>query len=297
MEESFKSGFVAIIGRPNVGKSTLLNCLAKQKVAIISDKPQTTRHKIRAVVNRPGAQIVFIDTPGFHKPKDPLGKRLNEAVRSALREVDTVLFLVDASESIGKGDCYIARELSKLETPTTLVLNKIDKISQDHLEAQLEVARQLGDYQDIVPISSTKGKNVDKLLNEFLELLPVGPRYYPEGVITDQPEAVIIAEFIREKVLELTREEVPHSVAVEVKEVASREDKEIIDVRAEVYVERDSQKGILIGRGGRMLKEIGRLARSDIENLLGSHVYLELYVKVRKNWRRDVRSLQELGYH
>lgn len=297
MEESFKSGFVAIIGRPNVGKSTLLNCLAKQKVAIISDKPQTTRHKIRAVVNRPGAQIVFIDTPGFHKPKDPLGKRLNEAVRSALREVDTVLFLVDASESIGKGDCYIARELSKLETPTTLVLNKIDKISQDHLEAQLEVARQLGDYQDIVPISSTKGKNVDKLLNEFLELLPVGPRYYPEGVITDQPEAVIIAEFIREKVLELTHEEVPHSVAVEVKEVASREDKEIIDVRAEVYVERDSQKGILIGRGGRMLKEIGRLARSDIENLLGSHVYLELYVKVRKNWRRDVRSLQELGYH
>lgn len=293
---SFKSGFVAIIGRPNTGKSTLLNFLARRKVAIISDKPQTTRNSIRAVLNFENAQIVLIDTPGLHKPKDALGVHLNQTVRNTLKDVDIVVFMVDASQMIGTGDLFIAKEIASLETPKILVLNKIDKLSQHEVEVQLEVARQLGSFEDIIPLSASTGENVDHLISRINDLLPEGPQYYPADMITDQPEKVIVAEFIREKVLELTREEVPHSVAVEVQEMKPRKDGEIVDIFATVFVERESQKGILIGKGGRMLKEIGSRARKEIEHLLGSQVYLDLRVRIKKDWRKEERYIRQFGY-
>jgi len=293
---SFKSGFVAIIGRPNTGKSTLLNFLARRKVAIISDKPQTTRNSIRAVLNFENAQVVLIDTPGLHKPKDALGAHLNQTVRNTLTDVDVVIFMVDASQMIGTGDLFIANEIAPLETPKILVLNKTDKLSQHEVEVQLEVAQQLGGFEDIIPLSASTGDNVDHLIERVVDLLPEGPRYYPTDMITDQPEKVIVAEFIREKVLELTREEIPHSVAVEVQEMKPRKDGEIVDIFATVFVERESQKGILIGKGGRMLKEIGSRARKEIENLLGSQVYLDLRVRVKKDWRKEERYIRQFGY-
>ncbi|MBE0448443.1 MAG: GTPase Era [Actinobacteria bacterium] len=295
-EDSFRSGFVAIIGRPNTGKSTLLNFLARRKVAIISDKPQTTRHSIRAILNLENAQIIFIDTPGLHKPRDPLGEHLNRAVRNTLRDVDAVVFIVDASQVIGSGDLFIANELSSLSTPKILVLNKVDKLTQQYIEVQMEIARQLGEFDDIFPISAATGQDIDKLVEKMVELLPEGPRYYPGDVITDQPERVIAAEFIREKVLELTREEVPHGVAVEVQEMKPRKGREIVDIFATIFVERESQKGILIGKGGRMLKEIGSRARSEIEQLLGSQVFLDLRVRVKKDWRKEERYIKQFGY-
>lgn len=292
----FRSGFVAIVGRPNTGKSTLLNFLAKKKVAIISDKPQTTRHSVRAVLNFENAQIVLIDTPGLHKPKDALGVHLNQSARNTLQDVEAVVFLVDASTVIGSGDLYIANELASLETAKILVLNKIDKLSPHDLEVQLEVARQLGDFDEIIPLSGATGENVDKLIEKLVELLPEGPQYYPPDMISDQPERVVAAEFIREKVLELTREEVPHSVAVEVQEMKPRKEKGIVDIFATIFVERESQKGILIGKGGRMLKEIGSKAREEIEQLLGSQVYLDLRVRVMKDWRKEERYIKQFGY-
>ncbi len=295
--EGFKSGFVGIIGRPNVGKSTLLNSCANQKIAITSKKPQTTRHKIRCIVNQKSSQIIFIDTPGFHKPKDSLGEHLNRAVRNTLKEVDAVIFVVDASKIIGRGDSYIANELHKIETPIILILNKIDKIKKSELEDQLKIGKGLGDFVKIMPLSAKRGKNITELLETIISLLSPGPRYYPDTMVTDQPEALVIAEFIREKALDLTMEEVPHSVAVEVEEIKLRQNKDLIDVFAVIYVERDSQKGILIGKGGNMLREIGRKARRDIENLLGSQVNLQLQVKTKKNWRRDEKALQQFGYN
>ncbi|MCL6471675.1 MAG: GTPase Era [Firmicutes bacterium] len=294
--EHFKSGFVAIVGRPNTGKSSLLNFLARRKVAIISDKPQTTRHRIRAILNFENAQIVLVDTPGLHKPKDALGAHLNQVARNTLKDVDAVIFMVDASKIIGSGDLFIAGELSGLNTPKILVLNKIDKIKPQDLEVQLEVARQLGRFDDIIPISAITGENVDKLTEKLIGLLPEGPKYYPDDVITDQPERMVAAEFIREKVLELTREEVPHSVAVEVQEMKPRKDGEIVDIFATIFVERESQKGILIGKEGRMLKEIGSRARAEIEQLLGSHVYLDLRVRVKKDWRKEEKYVRQFGY-
>ncbi|MDI6715858.1 MAG: GTPase Era [Actinomycetota bacterium] len=295
-KKEFRSGFVAIVGRPNTGKSTLLNFLAKRKVAIISDKPQTTRHRIRAVLNLENAQIVFVDTPGLHKPRDILGTHLNQIVRNTLKDVDAVIFMVDASQVIGSGDLFIANELAMVKTPKILVLNKIDKVEPRDLEVQMEVAKQLGEFDDIVPISAATGQNVDVLVNKMVELLPGGPQYYPPDMITDQPERVIAAEFIREKVLELTREEVPHSVAVEVQEMKPRKGGEIVDIFATIFVERDSQKGILIGKGGRMLKEIGSRARVEIEHLLGNRVYLDLRVRVKKDWRKEERFIKQFGY-
>lgn len=295
--KEFKSGFVGIIGRPNVGKSTLLNRLANQKIAITSNKPQTTRHKIRCIVNQPEAQIVFIDTPGFHKPKDFLGQHLNCAVKTTLRDVDAIIFMLDASEIIGRGDSYIAGELEKIETPKIVILNKVDKITESKLEGQCEVAKNLGDFTKVIPLSAKKDMNFDKLLSTIVSLLPSGPQYYPQGQVTDQLEALVIAEFIREKVLELTSEEVPHSVAVEILEMEQRQKRDLIDIFATVYVERDSQKGILIGKGGRMLKKIGQRARRDIESLLGSQINLQLRVKTKKDWRRDERALNQFGYN
>jgi len=295
-KNGFRSGFAAIVGRPNTGKSTLLNFLAKRKVAIISDKPQTTRHSIRAILNLEDAQIIFIDTPGLHKPKDTLGEHLNRAVRNTLKDVDAVIFMVDASQVIGTGDLFIANELSTLSTPKILVLSKIDKLNPQDIEVQVEVARQLGEFDDIIPLSGATGQNVDKLVEKMVELLPEGPQYYPGDMITDQPERVIAAEFIREKALELTREEVPYGVAVEIQEMKPRKDRKIVDIFATLFVERESQKGILIGKHGHMLKEIGSRARIEIEQLLGSQVFLDLRVRVKKDWRREERYIKQFGY-
>lgn len=296
MSKEFHSGFVAIVGRPNVGKSTLINYLANQKVAIVSEKSQTTRHQIRCVVNQPNAQIVLIDTPGFHKPQSLLGKHLNRTVRNALLEVDIILFMVDLFEGIGKGDAYLASELKKLKTPVILVLNKVDAVEIDRLDEQLALANELDVFFSLHVISASTGSGVAELINEIVSQLPPGPRYFPEGMVTDQPERIIIAEFIREKVLELTREEVPYSVAVEIEEIKPREEKKLLDVSAIVYVERDSQKGIVIGKQGRMLKEIGVRSRQEIERLLGSQINLQLWVKVEKDWSRKEAVLRRMGY-
>ncbi len=296
MNDDFKSGFVAIVGRPNVGKSTLVNALIKQKVVITSDKPQTTRHKVRCILNQPDAQIIFMDTPGLHKPHDLLGECLNKKVRSALNEVDAICFLVDAFKLIGKGDAFIAKELSRLDTPVILVLNKIDKVNQTDLSVQEEIGRDLGQFEKLISISALSGDNLGVLIDEIVKLLPRGPKYYPDNIITDQPEKVIIAELVREKVLELTKEEVPHSVVVRVESISRRTNKDIVDVEAYVFVERNSQKGIIIGKGGKMLKEVGQKARVDIESLLGSQVFLSLRVKVIKKWRTNKDIIRDMGY-
>lgn len=291
----FKSGFVGIVGRTNVGKSTLINTLTKAKVAITSRKPQTTRQRIRCIVTRGDAQIIFIDTPGFHKPHDLLGRRLNEQVLATIREVDAVLFMVDAEAGVGAGDSFLAAQLKQADTPVVAALNKIDKLGKRQVREQVEAAKALGDFAGFIPISARSGANVDHLVDALTALLPAGPRYYPEGVVSDQPENVVIGELIREKILELTREEVPHSVAIVVDEVAPREDKDLIDVSATVYVERESQKGILIGKGGSVLKEVGTKARRDIELVLGAQVNLKLWVKVERDWRKRAELIDRFG--
>lgn len=296
MTDEFRSGFVAVVGRPNVGKSTLINYLARQKIAIVSEKPQTTRHQIRCIVTRPDAQIIFVDTPGFHKPRSLLGRHLNRTVRNAFADTDVVFFMVDAFSGIGRGDHYLARELRRIKTPILLILNKVDAVSSEHLREQLGKAEELNQFSAIIPISALRGTGVDEALEKAAKLLPLGPRYYPEDSVTDQPESVIISEFVRERVLELTREEVPHSVAVEVEEIKPREGKDLLDIQATIFVERESQKAILIGRNGRMLKEIGIRARRDVERLLGSHINLQLWVKVKKDWTRDEAALRRMGY-
>jgi len=286
MTKDFKSGFMAVVGRPNVGKSTLINSLAKEKLAIVSDKPQTTRNTIRAVVNKANAQLVLIDTPGLHKPKDEFSNSLNKKTHNALTSVDVIALMVDASKIIGSGDCFIADKIADIEKPKILLLNKVDLISKEEIKTQLEVASHIGSFEHIISISSKDGDGLQDFLSKSIELLPEGPRYYPEGMITDQPEEKIIEEFIREKVCRHTREEIPHSVFIDVTEMEPQKNKDIVKIWADVVVERESQKGIVIGKGARMLKEIGKEARVDIENLLGSQVYLELRVKVKKNWRK-----------
>ncbi|MCO7151797.1 GTPase Era [Vagococcus lutrae] len=295
MTDSFRSGFVAIIGRPNVGKSTLLNRIIGQKIAIMSDKAQTTRNKIQGVYTTDDSQIVFIDTPGIHKPKHKLGDFMVEAAYSALREVDAVLFLVSADQKRGPGDNFIIERLKNVEAPVFLIINKIDTIHPDALFEIIEDYQALMPFAEIMPISATKGNNVPKLLETLENYLEEGPQYYPADQVTDHPEYFVVSELIREKVLHLTHEEVPHSVAVVVEDM-SRDEYDKIHVRANIIVERTSQKGIIIGKGGKMLKNIGIKARKDIENLLGDHVYLELWVKVEKNWRDKQRQLQSFGY-
>ncbi len=294
-EAGFRSGFVGIVGRPNVGKSTLLNNLAHQKVAIISNKPQTTRNRIRCVVNTDEAQVVFIDTPGFHKPKSALGERMNKQVKETFSDVDVTLLVLDGTQTIGRGDLYIAGELAGLKTPVVVILNKIDKLSGEQVEAQMSVAERLGDFRTVIPVSARTGENVHALIAEITGMMPEGPRYYPDDVVTDQPASFIVAELIREKIIRLTQEEVPHSVAVMVEEMEKRENSDIMDIRAVIFVERDSQKGIIIGKGGRMLREVGSKARAEIEPLLGEHVFLELHVKVEKDWTRRPSSITRLG--
>lgn len=291
---NFRSGFVTVVGRPNAGKSTLLNQLLGQKVLIMSDKPQTTRNKIQCILTEERGQVVFLDTPGIHKPKHKLGEYMVEAALSSLREVDLIIYMVDATTDFGTGEEYIIENLKQVKTPVILLLNKIDLMEKDKLLAKIALYSSKLDFLAIIPISAKTGQNTEELLKVIFQELPVGPMYYPEDEVTDQPERFIIAELVREKVLQLTRDEVPHSIAVVVESV--EEKKTLVKVRALIIVERDSQKGIIIGQGGRVLKEIGRLAREDIENLLGSKVFLELFVKVEKDWRNRGRSLREFGY-
>jgi len=283
----FKSGFVTIVGRTNVGKSTLLNSMLGQKLTIMSDKPQTTRHKIQCVLTGLDYQVVFIDTPGIHKPKHKLGEHMVGTALHTLREVDVVLLLVEAALP-GAGDLYMLGQLKKVNGPVLLAINKIDRVKPDDLMPIIAAFQQAGNFAEIVPVSALTGENVQHLREVIISYLSVGPQYYPEDMVVDRPERFIMAELIREKVLHLTSQEVPHSVAVVVEEVEQRTE-DLVAVRAIIYTERESQKGILIGKGGRMLKEVGQQARQEIEALLGSRIFLELRVKVKKDWRnRDV---------
>lgn len=295
-ERGFVSGFVAIAGRPNVGKSTLLNALVGQKLAIMSDKPQTTRNRILGVLHRPNAQIVFLDTPGLHRPLHRLGEYLNKVAEATLPDADVILHVVDGSLPAGDADRQVAERILRAGRPTVLVVNKMDRIPRGQLYGVLDAYRALGDYTDVVPTSATEGTHLADLVEILERLLPPGPKYYPDEMVTDQPERFVMAELIREQVLHLTREEVPHSVAVVVEEVAQRPSG-LVYVRAVILVERESQKGILVGRRGQMIREIGQRARQEIEGLLGSRIYLELFVKVKEDWRSKEGALRELGYH
>ncbi|MGM9987893.1 MAG: GTPase Era [Bacillaceae bacterium] len=296
IKSGFKSGFVSIIGRPNVGKSTFLNRTIGQKIAIMSDKPQTTRNKIQGVYTEEDAQIIFIDTPGIHKPKHKLGDFMIKMATNTFKEVDLILFMVNAEEGLGRGDEYILEMLKETKTPVFLVLNKIDVITPDDLLKLIDQYRQLFDFKEIIPISALQGNNVDRLIDVVKGYLPEGPQYYPADQVTDHPERFIMSELIREKVLHLTREEVPHSIAVVIEDIQRRQNNNAVYVHATVIVERDSQKGIVIGKQGKMLKEIGKRARHDMEMLLGTKVFLEVWVKVQKDWRNKMSQLRDLGF-
>jgi len=293
---NFKSGFISIIGRPNVGKSTFLNRVVGQKIAIMSDKPQTTRNKVQGVVTTASSQLIFIDTPGIHKPKHKLGDFMVKSARNTLKEVDVIMFMVNANEPIGGGDRFIIELLQNTETPVFLVINKIDLVHPDDLLTTITSYTEEYDFAEIVPLSALNGNNVERLMETLTNYLPEGPKYYPDDQVTDHPERFIISEFIREKVLHLTREEIPHSVAVLIEKIDRDESRGLIDVAATIIVDRDSQKGIVIGKKGALLKEIGTKARHDIEMLLGSKVYLELWVKVQKDWRNKPGQLREFGF-
>ena len=292
----FKSGFVSIVGRPNVGKSTLMNNVVGEKIAIMSDKPQTTRNTIQAVYTDDESQVVFLDTPGIHKPKNKLGEIMVKAATDAFSNVDLILFVVDSSRKIGPGDRRIMEDLKGSKTPIVLVINKIDQIEdKDELFDIIKMYDDEKMFKEIVPISALKGKNVKTLINVIKEDLEEGPKYFPDYMVTDQPERVLIAELIREKVLHYVDDEVPHGVAVEIERMKARKDKEIIDISAVIYCERDSHKGIIIGKGGRKLKGIGKSARQDIELLLGSQINLQLWVKVKENWRNLQNYINNFG--
>lgn len=295
MTKPFKSGFVAIVGRPNVGKSTFMNYVLGQKIAIMSDKAQTTRNKIQGVYTKEDAQIVFLDTPGIHKPKHELGEFMVKSAYSALKEVDAVLFMVNVSEKRGPGDDFIIEKLKGIKTPIFLVLNKIDLVTPEVLLERVESYKDALDFAGVFPISVLQGNNVNELMKGLINALPEGPQYYPADQITDHPEYFVVSELIREKILQLTQEEIPHSVAVTVDKM-QKDEFDKVHVYANIIVERKSQKGIIIGKGGRLLKEIGTRARRDIQQLLGNKVYLELWVKVEKDWRKRKSNLQEYGY-
>lgn len=294
-KQAFKSGFVAIIGRPNVGKSTLMNQVIGQKIAIMSDKPQTTRNKIHGVYTSEQQQIVFLDTPGIHKRQSKLGDYMNQTALNTLGEVEAALFLIDASEGMGGGDRYIAEQLKNVRTPVILVMNKIDKIEPEALLPLIEEYRKLHNFAEIVPVSAMLGSNVSTLLEQLGKYLPEGPQYYPDDQVTDHPEQFVCAELIREKILQMTREEVPHSIAVTIEDMKVQ-DNGVVYISAVIFVERDSQKGIIIGKQGTLLKEVGKRARQDIQNLLGSKIFMDLWVKVKKDWRNQDRVLRDLGF-
>jgi GTPase len=296
---AFRSGFACFIGRPNAGKSTLTNALVGSKIAIMSDRPQTTRHAIRGIVNRTDAQLVVVDTPGFHKPRTLLGERLNDIVRTTLAEVDVIGFCVPANERVGPGDRFIATELTRLErrTPIVAIVTKADLVSRDTVGEQLVAVSRLGDWDEVVPTSATDGFQLDLLADLLARRLPEGSPLYLDGELTDEPERVMVAELVREAALSGVRDELPHSIAVVVEEMRPRENRnDLVDIEAVMYVERESQKGIVIGTGGVRLREVGSAARKQIEALLGSKVYLDLRVKVAKDWQRDPKQLRRLGF-
>ena len=293
----FKSGFVSIVGRPNVGKSTLMNNVVGEKIAIMSDKPQTTRNTIQAVYTDEDCQIVFLDTPGIHKPKNKLGEFMVKSATDAFKNVDLVLFVVDDSKKIGPGDRKIIEDLRGIKTPVILVLNKIDKLEESELFELMQLYSNEDLFKAIVPISALKGRNVNELLKVIGNYLQEGPKYFPDYMITDQPERVLVSELIREKVLHYLNDEVPHGVAVEVERMKSRQDKDIVDISAVIYCERDPHKGIIIGKNGRKLKGIGKSAREDMELLLGSKINLQLWVKVKENWRNLQNYITDFGYN
>lgn len=290
-----KSGFVSIIGRPNVGKSTFMNRVIGHKIAIMSDKAQTTRNKIQGVMTREDAQIIFLDTPGIHKPKHKLGDYMMRVAKNTLSEIDAIMFMVNVNEDIGRGDEYIMEMLKNVKTPVFLVLNKIDLFHPDALMPKIEKYKTYMDFTEIVPISALEGLNVDHFIDVLKDYLPEGPKYYPDDQISDHPEQFVVGEIIREKILHLTSEEIPHAIGVNVDRMI-KESEERVRIEATIFVERDSQKGIVIGKGGKKLKEVGKRARRDIEMLLGSKVYLELWVKVQKDWRNKVNFIRQMGY-
>jgi GTP-binding protein Era len=296
----FRSGFVCFVGRPNTGKSTLTNALVGTKVAITSNRPQTTRHTIRGIVHRENFQIILVDTPGLHRPRTLLGQRLNDLVKDTYSEVDVIGWCIPADEKIGPGDRWIYEQIRTIAPKTTLValVTKIDKVSKDRVGAQLiAVSELVGADAEIVPVSATTGENLDVLTDVLVAQLPEGPQFYPDGELTDEPEETLMAELIREAALEGVRDELPHSLAVVIEEVSPREGRDdLIDVHAILYVERDSQKGIVIGKRGARLREVGTAARTQIEKLLGTKVYLDLRVKIAKNWQRDPKQLGRLGF-
>jgi GTPase len=296
-ENGFRSGFVAVVGRPNVGKSTLVNQLVGQKVSITSPRPQTTRGPIRGVRNGSGYQAVFVDTPGSQKPRDPLRARMQQQVLDSLSAADTILFLLDASqaaEKLGIGDRYVARLVVESGTPAIACINKVDLLrTRAEVLPIVETVSELGDWREIFPISATSGINAGTLIEAVIELLPPGPRYFPEGTVTDYPESLVLAEYVREKALNVLRDEVPHAVAVEIEEVERKENVTVI--YATIHVERATQRMIVLGKGGKTIKQIGTEARCDVERLLGTRIYLDLKVKVSPEWRSDRKFLERLG--
>ena len=291
-----RSGFVALVGRPNAGKSTLVNALVGSKVAIVSDKPQTTRHRLRAIVDTPDAQIVLVDTPGLHKPHDALGEQLNRSALRALSDVDVVCLVLDSAAPVGGGDRWVAAHVAASPAHKVLVLTKADMASTVPMEQRIGAGQQLADFDDTVVVSASEGFNLEGLMVAVTRLLPEGPRYFPRDMATDQPEDVLIGELIREKVLWFTRDEIPHSVGVIVDETRFDEARETTLVRATVFVEHESQQGIVVGSGGAMVKKIGTAARTDLETLLATKVFLDLAVRVKRDWRRDDAMVERFGY-
>lgn len=292
----YKSGFVTVIGRPNVGKSTLLNQIIGEKISIISDKPQTTRNKIQLVYTEENVQIVFLDTPGIQTPKNVLGEYMLKVSKSTLNEVDVITFMVDNSMAIGKQDKGIIEQLMEAETPIILLINKIDQLTKEEIDYLINKYKAMNMFEYIIPISAIQNKNIDLYINALKKMLPEGPQYYPDDMITDQPERMIISEIVREKALNNLEEEIPHGIYVEVQEIKSRENKNLLDVYVNLYCEKESHKGMIIGRNGRMLKKIGTEARNDIEKLMDTKVNLKIWVKVEKNWRDKVDKVKYFGY-
>ena len=294
--KGYKSGFVTLVGRPNAGKSTLLNAIMGKKIAITSNTAQTTRHRFRAVRTTDDYQLILVDTPGIHKPHDALGEELNTSALKALEDVDVVAMLVDSSAPVGTGDEWVAKQLTRIKTPKILVLSKNDLVNAEELMSQEEKARNLADWDLVISCSATSGDNVEGFVSAVVGLLPEGPQWFPSDMETDQPLEVIVAEFIREKILHSFREEIPHAIGVQTEEMRYSKKKDLHTIRAIVYTEHDSQKGMIIGKGGQAIKKIGTEARNDLERMLGTRVYLDLSVKVKKNWRRDATQIRRFGY-
>ena len=294
--KKFHSGFISLIGRPNVGKSTLMNCLIGEKIAITSHKPQTTRNKITSILTKEDFQCVFLDTPGIHKPKHKLGEFMVRSAENTFNEVDLVLMLIEPTEKVVEMDQYVIDRLENVKTPVVLVINKIDTVERDKLLEVIDTYRNLYKFAEVVPISAMKGSNTDELMGVIKKYLPEGPQYFPGDMVTDQPERQIASEIIREKALYMLQEEIPHGIAVEIMSMKKRPDQNMVDVEATIYCEKNSHKGIIIGKQGSMLKRIGSQARRDMERLLGSSIYLQLWVKVKKDWRDSDFLLKNFGY-